>query len=112
MNTAAASVRPDAHEKTIDLRISRLRTAITHANTIHQAGADTAGHGPRLLVILIENKALIAAHAQTLITRTVHTVPTAEQDDTLLTQVRPVTLLIEEANIAIARLRHTLEVFG
>ena len=100
-----ASARPDAHEKTLDLRIARLRTAVEHATAIHRSGEDSAGQASRTLVILMENKALVAAHAQGLISTITREVAAADQDDMLLVRVRPLTLLVEEANIAIARLQ-------
>lgn len=94
----------DAHEKTIDLRIDRLREAIARADRSYRAG-DTRDAG-RTISVLIENRALVAAHTSTVIDHMVRTVPDAAQQDLLIVfRVRKHTLLLEAANIAIARMR-------
>ena len=111
MNTALHIDAPSAHEKTIDLRIARLREAVDHATTLHQhasAGAVPDATARRLIAVLIENRTLVSAHTGALIDHTVRTVTPADQDEHLYATVRPLTLLLEEANIALARTRHLL----
>lgn len=110
--TSLAPPSSDAHEKTIDLRLDRLIAATELAAHIHTQGADPGGFAPRTLVVLHENKALVATHAQTLTNKIVREHTPDDQWEQIHTHVRPLTLAVEGANIAIARLQVTLEKIG
>ena len=98
----------DAHEKTIDLRIERLREAISHANAIHTSAEPQLAHANRTVTVLAENRVFLSAHTQLLIERVISAVGVADQDQMLAAHVRPLTLLLEEASIAIARMRQII----
>lgn len=114
---AAVHVRPDmnklsptlqtldAHEKTIDLRVERLAHGIDRANAIWTDDTPALARATRAVTVLVENRLFVTAHAQTITERIVQTLPHHQQDGQLLAEVRPLTLLIEQANTAIVRMR-------
>lgn len=109
MNTLTPTLPTfDAHEKTIDLRVERLREAITHATAIYTSAAPQLGMATRTITVLVENRVLVNAHAQALIETILNTHPADRQDDAIAAQVRPLTLLLESANIATARMRQII----
>lgn len=106
MNSIALDITMlDPHEKTIDLRIDRLRKAVAHADAISTDQAPQILHANRTITVLTENRIFVAAHAQSLIEQIVSNTPLPMQDSALVQHVRPLTILIEQANIATARLR-------
>ncbi|EPD84105.1 hypothetical protein HMPREF1529_02145 [Microbacterium sp. oral taxon 186 str. F0373] len=106
MNSIAPDITMlDPHEKTIDLRIDRLRKAVAHADAISTDQAPQILHANRTITVLTENRIFVAAHAQSLIEQIVSNTPLPMQDSALVQHVRPLTILIEQANIAAARLR-------
>lgn len=106
MNSIAPDITMlDPHEKTIDLRIDRLRKAVAHADAISTDQATQILHANRTITVLTENRIFVAAHAQSLIEQIVSNTPLPMQDSALVQHVRPLTILIEQANIAAARLR-------
>jgi hypothetical protein len=112
MSITTSLPRASAHEKTIDVRLARLREATVTAARVHRNPAASRHTARRALVVLIENRTLVAAHAGTLTEQIITTHAPDEQDDLLLALVRPITIAVEEANTAIARLRHTLGEHG
>lgn len=106
--TAPDIITPGPHEKTIDLRVERLRDAIVRADTIHASLTPQLLSATRAVTLLVENRVFVAAHTQALIEQIVASTPRDLQDDALATSVRPLTLLIEQANIATARMRQII----
>lgn len=111
MNTTRTNPPQQASEKTISLRVKRLREAAQYASTIHHKNTTTNSQdrARRALVILTENRALVAAHLSNLIDRIVSTTPRNEQDHAMSILVRPLTITLEEAAIAIAQLQNDLK---
>lgn len=108
MNSATLPRTLDPHEKTIDLRVDRLRAAIARAAVIHTDPHPNETHARRTLTMLIENRIFVSAHTQTLIESIVATLPPDQQDAAITDAVRPLTLLVEEANVAEVRMRHAV----
>lgn len=110
MNSTLTPRHADAHEKTIDLRVLRLHDAISraHALTTTADSSVRASAHRRVLTVLMENRVFVAAHTQALIEQIIATTPADQQDTLIAEQVRPLTILLEQANVHIARLRHHL----
>lgn len=106
MNISATTLDP--HEKTIDLRIDRLRDAVARATAIYTADTPQILHANRTVTLLVENRLFVSAYAQTVTEHIVSTAPYAMQDTLLAEQVRPLTILIEQANIATTRMRQII----
>ena len=64
----------------------------------------TDGYRNRVLTRLIEDKMLLSAHLPEVLDR-IATLPLDQQPQQIAGSLRPMTLAIEQANIAIARLR-------
>lgn len=108
MNSTTIPRPLDAHEKTIDLRIERLHTAISHADALYADSIVNIVHTNRAITVLIENRGFVSAHAHALIDQIVAALPADEQDEQISAHVRPLTLLVERANVALARMRYRL----
>lgn len=109
MSTLIALPNSGPHAKTIDLRQERLERAIAQATGIytHQFTPDR-DYKDRVLAVLLENKALLAAHIRTLIDDTINTTPAHEQLEQLRRDTHEFNDLLLRADLATTQLRHHL----